>query len=222
MCGRFDQNDISRGTLAAFGWADAAWHGAAAPTRNAAPGSRRAVLHRHGGAPRLDELYWGYRPDWAAGRVPLAYQARLEKVHGGYWCRLLEHGRALVPVNGWYEWTGAKGARQPWHIHRRDGQPFLLLALASFEAVQHHPAEAGFVLLTAEAGAGLVDLHDRRPLVLAAADAAAWLDPALSGRQAARLAAVLALGAEHFAWHPVSADLQHEVAPPPVQLGLPL
>jgi hypothetical protein len=32
----------------------------------------------------------------------------------------------------------------------------------------------------------------------------------------------LALGAEHFAGHPVSADLQHQLEAPPVQLGLPL
>ena len=43
MCGRFDQNDIARRYIAAFGWADAAYRTQAEPTFNAAPGTYRLL-----------------------------------------------------------------------------------------------------------------------------------------------------------------------------------
>jgi putative SOS response-associated peptidase YedK len=52
-----------------------------------------------------------------------------------------------------------------------------------------------------------VDIHDRRPVVLNAADAALWLDPALSPELAAELARQAALGSEEFEWYAVSPAL---------------
>jgi putative SOS response-associated peptidase YedK len=57
--------------------------------------------------------------------------------------------------------------------------------------------------VTADAQGGLVDVHDRRPVVLSAADAALWLDPALPFEQAEQLLRSVALGPESFAWHAV-------------------
>lgn len=229
MCGRFDQNDIARRYVAAFGWADAAYRGQAEPTHNATPGTARLILHRHGGQPLAEDVYWGYRPSWAVGKLPVAYQARLEKIHGNYWRRLLQSGRAVVPAHGWYEWTGEKGKRQAWHIHRRDHAPLFMLALASFAPPGAHPAEAGFVLLTTDSRGGMVDVHDRSPLVLEAADAATWLDPDLSPEQAAELARALALGPERFDWHQATLAPARPAAKPPErqaepapQLSLPL
>lgn len=207
MCGRFDQNDIARRYVAAFGWADAAYRSQAEPTCNAAPGTRRPVMHMQGGAPQVDDVYWGYRAAWAAGKIPIAYNARLEKITNNYWGKLLKTGRALVPAHGWYEWTGDKGQRQPWHIHRKDREPFFMLALANFGPFKAHQAESGFVLITADTSGGMVDIHDRRPVVLNAADAATWLDPALSTEQAEMLAREMALGPEHFEWYRVSPEL---------------
>ncbi|MGO4377259.1 SOS response-associated peptidase [Pseudoduganella sp. RAF53_2] len=207
MCGRFDQNDIARRYIAAFGWADAAYRSQAEPTYNAAPGTYRPVMHMSGGEPQVDDLHWGYRAAWAAGKLPIAVNARLEKITNNYWGKLLKTGRALVPAHGWYEWTGEKNARQPWHIHRKDREPFFMLALANFGPFKEHKAESGFVLITADAEGGMVDIHDRRPVVLNAADAALWLDPDLSAEQAEMLARTMALGSEHFEWHRVSPDL---------------
>jgi putative SOS response-associated peptidase YedK len=46
----------------------------------------------------------------------------------------------------------------------------------------------------------MVDVHDRRPVVLSAEDAALWLDPLLDAQQAEHLARSVALGPESFAW----------------------
>jgi putative SOS response-associated peptidase YedK len=207
MCGRFDQNDIARRFVAAFGWADAAIRSDAAPTVNAAPGTYRPIMHMEDGQLVVDDLFWGYRARWAAEKLPIAYNARLEKITNNYWARLLKTGRALVPALGWYEWTGEKGHRQPWHIHRKDREPIFMLALANFGPFKEHKAESGFVLVTADASGGMVDIHDRRPVCLNAADAAVWLDPDISTEQAEMLARSMALGPEAFEWYKVSPEL---------------
>jgi putative SOS response-associated peptidase YedK len=37
--------------------------------------------------------------------------------------------RCLIPASGFYEWTGPSDARQPFWIHRRDGDPLLFADL---------------------------------------------------------------------------------------------
>jgi putative SOS response-associated peptidase YedK len=213
MCGRFDQNDIARRYVAAFGWADAVYDSEARPTFNAAPGTYRPVLHLVDGKLHVDDLFWGYRASWAADKLPVSVNARIEKITNNYWRRLLKSGRAVVPASGWYEWTGAKGKRQPWHIHRKDREPLFMLALASFSPLRddnpENRAESGFVLVTADAEGGMVDVHDRRPVVLNAADAATWLDPDLPREQAEMLARQMALGPDAFEWYPVSTEVNY-------------
>jgi putative SOS response-associated peptidase YedK len=164
------------------------------------------VLHIADGQRRVDDLHWGYRSPWGGAKgLGIASCARLEKIRNAYWGALLKSGRGIVAVDGWYEWTGPKSQRQPWHIHRRDGGPVFLAVLANFGPFHEHKAEAGFALVTADAEGGMVDVHDRRPVALEPADAARWLDPALPPEQAEHLLRTAALGPEAFAWFPVGA-----------------
>jgi putative SOS response-associated peptidase YedK len=135
--------------------------------------------------------------------VPVAVNARLEKITNRYWGQLLTRGRCIVPADGWYEWTGEKGAKQPWHIHRADAGPLYFAALACFGEATEHAASHGFTIVTADAQGGMIDIHDRRPVVFTAADAATWMDPAISSEQAAELARSMALGPDSFAWYMV-------------------
>jgi hypothetical protein len=50
----------------------------------------------------------------------------------------------------------------------------------------------------------MVDLHDRRPIVLSADDAALWLDADFPAAQAEQLARNMSLPADLFEWFPVS------------------
>lgn len=161
------------------------------------------------GALFLDDVYWGYRSAWAeaSGKLPMAINTRLEKIGNRYWISLLRKGRAAVPAAGWYEWTGEKGSKQPWHIHRSDGEPLFLAALAHFGAPSEHPAANGLTIVTADAEAGLLDVHDRRPVVLAGRDVPLWLDPDRSAEQAEHLLRSVALGPECFSWHMVDRGL---------------
>jgi putative SOS response-associated peptidase YedK len=221
MCGRFDQSQTARHYASAFGWADAVFDSESAPTTNAAPGTYRPVLHTQDGEHRVDDVFWSYRPKWADGKIPIAINARLEKLSGSYWSRLLKNGRGIVPAEGWYEWTGEKGHKQPWHIHRKDHAPLFLLALANFGAFEENRAEAGFVLVTDDASGGMLDIHDRRPVVLGREDAELWLSPTLSPQQALELARHAAVPAADFDWHKVSKKVNNASAGGP-QIALPL
>jgi putative SOS response-associated peptidase YedK len=156
--------------------------------------------------------------------VPVAINARLEKLGNRYWSGLLATGRAIVPADGWYEWTGEKGRKQPWHIHLKTRAPLFLAALASPTPARGHAAEGGFVLVTADAEGGMVDVHDRRPVVLTAFDAALWLDPDLPADQAEQLIRAMGLGPDAFDWQPASlaAPGARADSVAPVQGALPL
>jgi putative SOS response-associated peptidase YedK len=221
MCGRFDQSQTARHYANAFGWADAVFDSESGPTTNAAPGTYRPVFHVEDGAHRVDDVFWSYRPKWAEGKIPIAINARLEKLGSSYWSRLLKNGRGIVPADGWYEWTGEKGHKQPWHIHRKDHAPLFLLALANFGPFEENRAEAGFVLVTDDASGGMLDIHDRRPVVMNAEDAALWMSPTLSPQQALELARHAAVPAEAFDWHKVSKKVNNASASGP-QIALPI
>lgn len=205
MCGRFDQNDISR-MLSDFRWADEVVNRSQAePLYNVAPSTRRPVMRRAGAALLVEDMHWGYQAPWAAGKVPVAINARMEKITNRYWGRLLKSGRIIVPANGWYEWTGKPGAKLPWHLHRANGGLLYIAALACLGEPVESPAATGFAIITGAAGGGMIDIHDRRPVVLSAADAATWLDVDTPPEIAEQLAREMALGPESFAWHRVGA-----------------
>lgn len=205
MCGRLDQSDIPR-LIADFSWADFMISRTdAADSVNVAPGTFRPVLHVEDEQYVVDDLHWGYRSAWAeaSGKIPIAINTRVEKISNSYWRGLLKNGRALVPAFGWYEWTGEKGEKQPWHIHKRDRSPIYLAALANPGPKTDAKALHGFTIVTADAQGGMIDVHDRRPVVLNADAAAAWLDPATPAEMAEEIVKVAAIGPEAFAWYAV-------------------
>jgi putative SOS response-associated peptidase YedK len=221
MCGRFDQSQTARYYASVIGWADAVYDSEATPAYNVSPGTYRPLMHIKDGQPRVDDVFWSYRARWAEGKVPICINARMEKLTNRYWRGLLKNGRAVVAADGWYEWTGEKGSKQPWHIHRKDGSPLFMLALANFGTFESNRAEAGFVLVTDDAAAGMLDIHDRKPVVLNADDAKLWLDPTLTPEQAIELARNAALPSEAFEWHKVSSVMNKAGAEGP-QIALPL
>lgn len=152
-----------------------------APSANRPPGTRPLVLHRLGdGAEQADCLFWGYLPPWPGYKRGPASNARLDKVLGKspFWRPLLSR-RIIMPCEGWYEWVGPKGDKQPWYISPKDGKPLLMAGIAGWQPGQDADERHGFAIVTDDAAGGLVDLHDRRPICLTLDDARQWMDPTL-------------------------------------------
>jgi putative SOS response-associated peptidase YedK len=181
-----------------------------APVYNVSPGTHPMIIQAGGDGPEAGEARWGYR-----GRAPRMYvNARVESAAtSGYWRPLWERGRILVPADGWFEWTGDKPNRQPHFIHRADDEPLLLAAILGSD---------GFAIVTSSADAGLLDVHDRRPVALTADGAQAWLAPETSSEDALLVTATQALGEAAFAWHAVTramGNVKYQAADAVAPLG---
>ena len=61
----------------------------------------------------------------------------------------------------------------------------------------------GFVIITADSAGGMVDIHDRRPVVLNPALAREWLDPATPLARAEQLLLFQGEPSEVFEWFKV-------------------
>ncbi|SFO42700.1 SOS response-associated peptidase family protein [Nitrosospira briensis] len=67
-------------------------------------------------------------------------------------------------------------------------------------AAGQQKVEVGFVIVTEDCEGGMVDIHDRRPVVLEPEDALRWLDPATQVGEAAHIAQARSLPTEEFIW----------------------
>jgi putative SOS response-associated peptidase YedK len=118
-------------------------------------------------------------------------------------------GRVIVPAGGWFEWTVENGKKQPWYITRRTGQPVFMAGLSNSKPSglqgTQQTVEVGFVIVTEDCEGGMVDIHDRRPVVLAPDDAWRWMKPETSVEEAANIAQSRSLPAEEFVWWKVDS-----------------
>ncbi|MBH9003089.1 SOS response-associated peptidase [Pseudomonas aeruginosa] len=175
---------------------------------NVAPSTAVTTLRLEGDALVAQAIRWGWRPFWARDRAA-PINARAEKVaHGRFFSAAWKH-RALTPVSGWFEWVDEGGTRkQPYHIQHADGSPILCAAIGQFPGLDDEPGEQhGFVIITADSAGGMVDIHDRRPVVLSPDLAREWLDPATPPERAEQILLNQGEPSESFTWYPVSRDV---------------
>lgn len=203
MCGRLSQYRGIHEFVDTLGM-PGAWRnvidGPVTPGYNVAPSTPVVVLRVDGAGLRADRVRWGWRPHWAEDRAP-PINARVEKVAHGAFFRAIWPHRAITPVDNWYEWVDEGGPKkQPYLIRRRDGRPALCASIGQFTGHDND----GFVIITADAQGGMVDVHDRRPVVLSPALARAWLAPSTALAQAKQMALHLGEPAESFEWYRVS------------------
>jgi putative SOS response-associated peptidase YedK len=172
---------------------------------NAAPTDQLALLHLEDDGLRADKVRWGWRPHWAKDRAA-PINARIEKVAHGPFFRAIWPHRAIVPIDNWFEWVDTPGtARQPWLIRRQDRAPILCAAIGRFPAHDTPPREDdGFVIITADSAGGLLDIHDRRPVVFSPQLAREWLDRATPPERAEQMALFQGEPSEAFEWYRVA------------------
>ncbi len=205
MCGRIVQKRAYTDYLEVIRWNPAAlFDGPVGKRFNIPPGTKPLVLHDLDGE-QMTRLFWGYRPPWYK-RGPVS-NARLDTIldpKKSFWRDPFKRGRVIVPADGWFEWTGEQGNRQPWYIH--SAGPLLFAALSAWQPGAKTDAEHGMAIVTDDSAGGMVDIHDRRPVALAPDLARIWADPKTSTDDAAALLAE-ATPAESFEWYPVRKEV---------------
>lgn len=172
---------------------------------NVAPTTRVALLRLEEKKLHADLVRWGWRPHWAKDRAA-PINARVEKVAHSAFFRAIWPHRAIAPIDNWFEWVDEGGPKkQPYLIRRRDGRPALCAAIGQFSAEPNE--HDGFVIITADSAGGMIDVHDRRPVVLAPELAREWLAPTTSNEQAEQMALNLGEPSEVFEWFRVSTSV---------------
>ncbi len=136
--------------------------------RNSYAGHREMVLVR-----------WGLIPDWV--RDPDAFatlvNARCETLSVKPSFRnAYRYRRCLFPMDGFFEWRGKKGERQPWYFSARDERPIGVAGLwENWMGVDGSEMESA-VIITTRANADIASVHDRMPLIIRPENYGRWLD----------------------------------------------
>ncbi|WP_342755566.1 SOS response-associated peptidase family protein [Pantoea sp. MBD-2R] len=172
---------------------------------NVAPGTKVLLLNERDHDLHLDPVLWGYAPEWW-DKQPLINARGETAATGRMFKPLWNHGRAVVPADGWFEWKKDGKNKQPYFIHHKNDEPLFFAAIGKAPYDKERAAE-GFVIVTAASAGGMVDIHDRRPLVLTADAVKEWLSQETSSSRAQKIAAEAALPESTFRWHPVTSKV---------------
>ena len=139
-------------------------------------------------APRCPVLLrWGLIPSWAKD-VQVGSRminARAESVAEKPSFRAaFKRRRCIIPATGYYEWKKAASgkAKQPYHIHREDDEPFGLAGLWERWSGGDGSDIESCTILTTDASEPLDEIHNRMPVILHATDYDRWLDPLLQDK----------------------------------------
>jgi putative SOS response-associated peptidase YedK len=222
VCGRYvtasPPDELARYFGAATGGAELA------PNYNVAPTDEVYAVRRDEHDRRLGVLRWGLIPYWAKDRSigSRMINARVETVATKQaFRRSLSGRRCLIPADGFYEWTAVPGRRtkQPWYIHRPDGEPYAFAGLwdrwrprsgagdaeAGPDAPRPDPV-VSCTIITGPANEKMAALHDRMPVMLPPSSWDRWLDPLLTDLDAVTELLVPA-PVELVAFHAVTTDV---------------
>ncbi len=183
----------------------------ATPNYNVAPTQEVLAVIQQKGLNILDKLHWGLVPFWTKdiNIGSKMINARHETIASKPSFReAFKKRRCLIPADGFYEWYGAKGEKQPVFITLPGGKPFAFAGL--WEAWQDKAEPGTFyrscTIITREAVGALRKIHDRMPVILAPEVYAAWVETGKGGTES--VLEILSSGAvTEFAYYPVSKQV---------------
>jgi len=204
------------------------------PRYNIAPTSKHFILRLEESRRLLVPASWGLVNRWAPDRSGAARQfnARSETVsvkpayRGAFRSR-----RCAVPIDGFYEWRGPKGAREPVRFHARDERVLWLAGLyEDWTSPKTGEVTLSFSVLTTDANEVVRPVHDRMPVLLDLDALPTWLDVSARNDEALR-ALMVPASPGHLVMTPASrrvgsvraddpAPLEPDPEPGPRQLGL--
>ena len=144
-----------------------------APRFNIAPGAD--ILVAFAEPPhQLAHMHWGIVPRWARekpGARPLI-NARVETAwEKPSFRKLVQNTRAIVPVNGFYEWRRENSRKTPFYITLSDHKAMALAAI--YQVTKEGTMEV--TILTRESAGKMNKVHNRMPVTLDEENMEAWL-----------------------------------------------
>lgn len=174
------------------------------PNYNIAPSVVAPVVALNGAGVRsVVPMRWGLHPHWRKempeGR-PL-FNARVETAAEKPSFRTpWKRRRALVPMNGWYEWEGVESPKTPYYIYPKSENLTAAAGLWDQWRVDEGITLLSFTILTTAAVGTMKHLHHRMPVRLPQLAWADWLNPDVK----AEATITHMLGVDDLSFHEVS------------------
>lgn len=149
---------------------------------NVAPTQAILAIVRQGKQNHLERLNWGLVPFWAKDKTigSRMINARSETAAGKPSFRnAFKRRRCLILADGFYEWRGKKGDKQPVFLTLPDGNPFVFAGLWEIwdDKGRESPPYKSCAILTRPASESVRPIHHRMPVILKPEAYDAWLDP---------------------------------------------
>jgi len=153
-----------------------------AASYNIAPSQEILAIVRREGENWLDKYHWGLVPFWAKD-VAIGNRlinARAETVDQKPSFRnAFKKRRCLIPADGFYEWQGIKGRKQPFYLTLPNQRPFAFAGLWEEWHAGSAPAAVykSCAILTTVASKSVEPVHHRMPAIIKPSKYGRWLDP---------------------------------------------
>ncbi len=148
---------------------------------NVAPTQEILAIYTYEGENWLDRFHWGLVPFWAkdpsiGNRM---INARAETIdEKPSFKNAFKKRRCLIIADGFYEWKGTKGQKQPMLITLPDKKPFAFAGLWEiWYKNKQAPAYRSCTIITTEASASIREIHHRMPVILKPEVYRDWLNP---------------------------------------------
>jgi len=181
-------------------------HGGWPRRYNIAP-TQDVLAVRNDGAGEVAPLRWGLVPYWAKDLAmgQKLINARAETLAEKPAFRsALQRRRCIVFADGFYEWSGPKGRKQPYRFTLADGAPFAFAGLWERWGPKDAPV-ATCTIVTCAPNELLAHVHDRMPAILDDGALDAWLH----GDVAEALGAIAPFDAARMRQTAVTPQMNH-------------
>jgi putative SOS response-associated peptidase YedK len=178
MCARFS---LARPERIADRYPQFTLHGDWPRRYNVAP-TQDVLAVRNDAAGEIAPLRWGLVPYWAKDLAigQKLINARAETLaEKPAFRNALERRRCVIFADGFYEWTGPKGKKQPYRFTVGDGAPFAFAGLWERWGPRDAPVTT-CAIVTCAPNALYAPLHDRMPAILDDGDLDTWLHGAVA------------------------------------------
>jgi putative SOS response-associated peptidase YedK len=153
------------------------------PNYNVAPTQKIIAIIKHNNENTLVKLHWGLVPSWAkdVSMGSRMINARAETVASKPSFRhALKKRRCLIPADGFYEWKGEKGKKQPYYVTIFSDRPFAFAGLWESWTYKEKDDESVYkscAIITTAASESIRDIHHRMPVILNPDHYEKWLKP---------------------------------------------
>jgi putative SOS response-associated peptidase YedK len=149
---------------------------------NVAPSQEILTIFKQDGKNWLDKFHWGLVPFWAKD-ISIGNKminARAESVaEKPSFRNAFKKRRCLILADGFYEWKGQKGRKQPMFITLPDKNPFAFAGLWETwnKKDDKDSIYRSCTIITTQASDSIRDIHHRMPVILKPQIYEPWLDP---------------------------------------------